>query len=169
MENNEEWNSIIQEEVENMVCRLRERGIDADRFEITVKGQRAETVDDTDDCDEYDTESIGQDDIEAILRDIQNRNKNLKEKYIPCSKCGERILESKIKTYESEKLCDSCYNKVQSKKSNAKEFFNGEIVTANEGFALFLQSLLDIAQSQNQQKDTTERKKKGESKDENKD
>ena len=51
---NEKWNDIITEEVENMVCRLRDRGVNADKFIIEVKGQKKvdnikELVEDFDD------------------------------------------------------------------------------------------------------------------------
>ncbi len=161
MDNKDEWNEIVQEEIENMVCRLRERGIDADRFEVTVKGQRVEPMDNSD------IDFTESDDIESILKNLQKKGKS-KEKYVACEKCGERILESKIKTYKNEKICDDCYNQIQSKKSSIEDLLGGEIITTNEGFALFLQSLLDIAQSQANKNDITKRNKKGDNENENK-
>lgn len=129
MQNNN-WDDIISEEVENMVCRLRDRGVNADRFVIEVKGQKR--VDDIKDSfedfdDEFTNkkhnESIEVNSLEELLEQMKNKYKNKNgEKYVECRGCGERFLESEIiKDSFGDKFCKSCYNKLNNRKS---EFFN---------------------------------------------
>lgn len=162
MNSQEEWNEIIQEEVENMVCRLRERGIDADRFEVTVKGQRAEPIDNPD------IVSVEGNDIEAILRDIQQKGKS-KEKYIVCEKCGERILESQIKTYKNEKICNDCYSKIQPEQNIIQNLLNKGTITTSQELVLLLQLLLYAMQSQGKKGNTKKKKEKKDNENEKKD
>ncbi len=127
---NEKWNDIITEEVENMVCRLRDRGVNADKFIIEVKGQKKvdnikELVEDFDDeiADKKHNESIEVNSLEELLKQMKKHTKNKKgEKYIECRGCGERIVESEIiKDSFGDKFCKSCYNKLNNKKA---DFFN---------------------------------------------
>ena len=52
MRENENWDNIIKEEIANMIDRLRNRGIDADRFIVDIKGQN--TIQESADCLEVD-------------------------------------------------------------------------------------------------------------------
>lgn len=111
MENND-WDTIISEEVENMICRLRDRGVEADNFIVNVTGQkRIEKP--------LEEDSINDDDFEEMLEKMKQNLKNRKkEKYIECYLCGDRVPESKI---SANKLCPNCMKKTNSKKESFYE------------------------------------------------
>ena len=94
MKENENWDNIIKEEIANMIDRLRNRGIDADRFIVDIKGQN--TIQESADCLEVD-------DIDKIIETIRRRNNAIKR----CDCCNE-IVPKVTTLVPGVSVCDSC-------------------------------------------------------------
>ncbi len=168
MSNRNEWDGIIQEEIENMICRLRDRGVNADKFEITIKGQRMEEKIIDNSFDNDDIETPDEDAFLDLLNNLQKNRKN--EKYKICDKCGERVLESEIHEFKDMNVCDEC---IVNDIKESIGFDND--VDEREQFLSFLRTLKAAAnifekeEENKQQQQKKKRKRKEEKNDKNED